>query len=212
MNIVLTALLLSFLAGISTTIGGAIAFFIKKPTYKILSLTLGFSAGVMISVSFVELLKNSIDDIGFIYANIAFFVGILIIFLIDFLIPHEYIAEKVKAKDKKLMKTGLLTALGIAIHNFPEGLVVFAGSLYSIKFGILLAIAIAIHNIPEGISVSIPIFYATKNRKKAFFYSFLSGICEPIGAIIAAIFLLPFIKSFIGATLAFVAGIMVFIY
>jgi len=209
---VLFGLLLSFLAGISTAIGGLIAFFIKKPTFKILSISLGFSAGVMITVSFMELLKKAIGDVGFIYANLAFFLGILLIFAIDVLVPHEYIAEKLPSKDRSLMKTGIFTTLGIAIHNFPEGFAVFAGALYSIEVGVLLAIAIAIHNIPEGISISIPIFYATRDKKKAFWYAFLSGIFESIGALIGAIFLLPFLSpKIVSLSLAFVAGIMVYI-
>ncbi|MEA2090334.1 MAG: zinc transporter ZupT [Thermoproteota archaeon] len=212
MSDVLLALLLSFLAGMSTTIGAAVAFFIKKPTHRILGFTLGFSAGVMINVSFIELLTNSMNGIGFLHANFAFFIGMTIIFAIDVLIPHEYIAEKVESEDPKLMRTGVLTALGIAIHNFPEGFATFAGSLYSIEVGVLLAVAIAIHNIPEGISVSIPIFYATRNKRKAFLYSFASGIFEPIGAVIGAAFLLPFMTNdLISWVLAFIAGIMIFI-
>lgn len=211
-DVVSLALLLSFLAGISTTIGAVIAFFIKKPTHGILGLTLGFSAGVMINVSFVELLTKSMDGIGFLHANLAFFVGIVIIFAIDILIPHEYIAEKAESRDPKLMRTGILTALGIAIHNFPEGFATFACALYSIDVGILLAIAIALHNIPEGISVYIPIFYATGNKRKAFLYSFASGIFEPIGAVIGGAFLLPFMTDYlIYCVLAFIAGIMVYI-
>lgn len=206
------ALLLSFLAGISTTIGSTIAFFIKRPTYRFLSFTLGFSAGAMINVSFVELLKHSIDNIGLLDANLAFFAGILLFFAIDALIPHEYIAEKSESKDAKLMRTGVLATLGIAIHNFPEGFATFASSLYSIEVGVLMATAIAIHNIPEGISVAIPIFYATGNKRKAFLYSFASGISEPIGAVLGAVFLMPFMTDIvISRILAFVAGIMVYI-
>lgn len=211
-SLFLTGLLLSFLAGISTTIGGAIAFLIKKPTSRILSFTLGFSAGTMISISFLELLGKAIEEVGFLYSSIAFFIGIILFFIIDVLAPHEYIAEKIAVKNYPLMKMGVFTALGIAIHNFPEGFVVFAGSLYSIKMGILLAVAVAIHNIPEGISVSIPIFYATSDKRKALFYSFLSGISEPVGALIAASILLPFLSpNLISFALAFAAGIMVYI-
>ena len=209
---ILPALLLSSLAGISTTIGAAIAFFIKRPTNKILSLTLGFSVGVMINVSFLGLLWESTNRIGFLHANIAFFAGMLVIFAVDALIPHEYISEKTGTKDAKLMRTGLLTALGIAIHNFPEGFATLAGSLHSIEVGILLAVAIAIHNIPEGISVAIPILRASGSKRRAFLYSFASGIFEPIGAAIGAAFLLPFLTDYvISWVLAFVAGVMVFI-
>lgn len=166
----------------------------------------------MINVSFIELLKGSVDQIGFLHANFAFFVGILIILAVDVLIPHEYIAEKAESKDVKLMRAGILTAVGIAIHNFPEGFATFAGSLYSIEVGILLAVAIALHNIPEVISVAIPIFYATGNKRRSFLYSFASGIFEPIGAAIGAAFLLPFMTDYlISWVLAFVAGIMVYI-
>jgi len=211
-HIILFAFLLSFLAGISTTIGAIVAFFIKKPTHKILAFTLGFSAGVMVNVSFVELLIKAIDTIGFLYANLAFLAGLLTIFAIDVLIPHEYVAEKFESKDPKLMKAGILTAMGIAIHNFPEGFATFAGALHSIEVGTLLAIAISLHNIPEGLSVSIPIFYATRNKRKALLYSFASGIFEPIGALIGAAFLLPFMTAhLLSSVLAFVAGIMVYI-
>jgi ZIP family zinc transporter len=165
----------------------------------------------MIIVSFVELLDKSIDNIGFLQANIAFFVGIFFLYVIDVLIPHRYKAEEVD-NGKGLMKVGILTAVGIAIHNFPEGFAVFAGALKSLHIGGILALAIAIHNIPEGISVSAPIFFATGDRVKAFKYSFISGIFEPLGATIGAVILLPFLTDYvINWTLAFVGGIMVYI-
>ena len=208
------ALLLTFLAGIATGIGSLISLFIKKLKKSYLCFSLGFSAGVMIYVSFAELLSSAIADIGFLIGNIAFFVGIIFIMLIDFIIPHDYIEEHVKVdkRNKKLMMAGLFTALGIAIHNFPEGLAVFMSSLKDINLGIPLAFAIAVHNIPEGIAVSMPIFYATKSRVKAFWYSFFSGIAEPIGAIIGFLILMPFLTpTVLSFMLAFVAGIMVFI-
>jgi zinc transporter, ZIP family len=110
------------------------------------------------------------------------------------------------------MRTGLFTAMAIAIHNFPEGIGIFATSLSDIKLGVMIAIAVAIHNIPEGIAVSVPIFYATGNRNKAFLYSFLSGLSEPIGAILAFLILMPFLSEvFVASLLASVAGIMVYI-
>lgn len=210
----LIPLLLTFLAGISTGIGSLISFFIKDFKKSYLYFSLGLSAGVMIYVSFTELLSVSVREIGFLYANLAFFAGIVFIMLIDFLVPHEYIEEHVKTdkKNKRLMTAGIFTALGIAIHNFPEGLAVFVSSMSSISLGIPLAFAIAIHNIPEGIAVAMPIYYATKSKAKAFWYSFLSGIAEPIGALIGALILLPFIsETILSLTLAFVGGIMVFI-
>ena len=168
----------------------------------------------MIYVSFVELLPSSINNIGALKANIAFFSGIILVMLVDFFIPHEYIAERIKTDthDKKLMAAGIFTAIGIGIHNFPEGLAVFMSAMVDIKMGVALAIAIALHNIPEGIAVAMPIFYATKSKRKAFWYSFLSGFAEPAGAVVAILVLMPFLNSAVLAfSLAFVAGIMVFI-
>jgi ZIP family zinc transporter len=213
-NQMLIPLLLTFLAGISTGIGSLIAFFIKDFKKSYLYFSLGLSAGVMIYVSFAELLAASVEEVGFLYANLAFFGGIVFIMLVDYIVPHEYIEERVKTtkKGKRLMTAGVLTAIGIAIHNFPEGLAVFISSMSDISLGIPLAFAIAIHNIPEGIAVAMPIYYATKSKAKAFWYSFLSGIAEPIGAVIGALILLPFINATIlSLTLAFVGGIMVFI-
>lgn len=210
------ALLLSTLAGLSTTIGSIIAIFFRRPGPNFMSFFLGFSAGVMILVSFVELLHQGITSVGFLPAHIAFFGGMVIMFIIDNSIPHEYIAEhkltETEMKKKKLARTGLFVALGIAIHNFPEGLATFAGGIMNIKLGIAIAFAIALHNIPEGICVSVPIYAATGSRKKAFWWSFLAGVAEPIGAIIAALILLPFLNpAVLGYVLAAVAGVMVFI-
>jgi len=137
-------------------------------------------------------------------------------FLIDAAIPHDYMAEHISAEEEKrninLARTGLFVALGIGIHNFPEGLATFAGTLQSLNLGIAIAVAIAIHNIPEGIAVSVPVYAATGSRRKAFLWSFLSGVAEPVGAGIAALFLMPFLNpALLGVILAAVAGIMVFI-
>ena len=212
---ILIAFLFSLIAGLSTGLGSLVAFFIKDFKHKHLSLLMGFSAGVMIQISFMELLYSAVTEIGFLTANIAFFVGIATIAAIEFLIPHEYEEEKLtekEKKNKKLMKTGILVAAGIFIHNFPEGIVTLFGAIKDVQLGLVLLIAVALHNIPEGISVSTPIYYATKNRKKAFLWSFLSGISEPIGAVIGFFVLFPFINPFmINMVLAFVAGVMVFI-
>jgi ZIP family zinc transporter len=175
--------------------------------------TLGFSAGVMILVSFVELLQDSIFKIGFVRAHAGFFLGMLCFFIIDSIIPHDYIGQHESGRMKKsdqLKRTGLLVALGIGIHNFPEGMATFTGAIQDVKIGTAIAVAIAIHNIPEGLAVAAPIFAATGSRRKAFLWSFLSGVSEPVGAGLAAIILLPFLTvTVLGWILAGVAGIMV---
>jgi zinc transporter, ZIP family len=217
---IIFAFLLTLLAGLSTGIGSLIAYFIKKPKMIYLSFSLGFSAGVMIYVSFVELLPQAVTKIGQFTAIVVFFLGVLLIAFIDMVIPeernpHHYKEmpnEQTLKVDKALLRTGLFTALAIAIHNFPEGLTTFGTTLSDERLGLIIALAIAIHNIPEGISVSVPIFYATGDRKKAFRYSFLAGLAEPIGAVIGFLILLPFISSaLLTSLLAFVAGIMVYI-
>ena len=226
------ALGLTLFAGLSTGIGSALAFFAKKTNTKMLSGSLGFSAGVMIYVSFMEIMPKAQiyleNDMGqrsakFLSAA-AFFGGILILALIDNLIPsyenpHEMHkveelgeAEKEKIYSNKLMRTGVFAALAIGIHNFPEGFATFASALTSVKLGIAIAVAIAIHNIPEGIAVSIPIFYATGDKKKAFGLSFLSGISEPVGALIGYGLLRNFMTDTVfGTVFAAVAGLMVYI-
>jgi len=218
------AFLLTTLAGLSAGIGGLIVFFIKKPKLSYLSPLLGFAAGVMIYVSMVELLLESIEAIGFPLANLAFFIGILFMFLLDKLVPHLHIdtepepfhEDKISTFDEetetKLRKAGVLTAIGIALHNFPEGMAVFTVSLLDVSVGVSVALAIAAHNIPEGIAVAVPIFYSTKSRAKGFGYSLLSGLAEPAGALIGFLILYPFLtEGVLNATLAFVGGIMVFI-
>jgi ZIP family zinc transporter len=210
------ALLLSFLAGISTLVGSVIGLHVKKCSPRLMTLTMGFSGGVMILVSFGELLPESIKVLGYGPAIVTFFAGMLGMFLIDVLIPHAYAGEcnvnEQQQMDQRLLKAGIFTAVGIAIHNFPEGMATFAGALQDPSLGIAIAVAIAVHNIPEGLAVSIPVFSATKSRKKAFFYSAIPGLAEPAGAALCALILFPFLNPQVLAyALAAVAGIMVFI-
>lgn len=220
---------LTLLAGLSTGIGSVIALFAKKTNTKILAVSLGFSAGVMLFVSMIEMFANAQASLqtalgekpGAAATVAAFFAGILLIALIDRLIPQKDNPHEVKKMDaaqaspkgeKKLLRTGLFTALAIAIHNFPEGLATFVSALQEPSLAIPIVVAIAIHNIPEGIAVSIPIYYATGNQKKAFCYSFLSGLSEPLGAVVGYLLLLPFMNEMVyGLLFAAVAGIMVFI-
>lgn len=232
-NTVLFALMLTVFAGLSTGIGSILAFFAKRTNTKFLSIALGFSGGVMIYVSFVEIFVKAKDALvsamgetkGYWITVVAFFGGMLLIGLIDKLVPtlenpHEARSiedmgsanDKKIADTKKLMNTGIYAALAIAIHNFPEGIATFAAALQNPSLGIAIALAIAIHNIPEGIAVSVPIYYATGSKKKAFWYSFLSGVSEPVGALLAYLVLMPFLNDFVfGILFAGVAGIMVFI-
>ncbi|MBU8891994.1 MAG: zinc transporter ZupT [Bacteroidales bacterium] len=229
---VLFAFGLTLFAGLSTGIGSVLAFFTKTTNTRFLSLALGFSAGVMIYVSMVEIFFKAKDSLiaemgermGSWITVISFFGGMLLIALIDKLIPSienpheirmvEEMDENAKKeyKNKKLMKMGMFTALAIAIHNFPEGLATFTAALTDPGLGIAIAVAIAIHNIPEGIAVSVPIYFATGDKKKAFWNSFLSGLAEPVGALIGYLILMPFLSPTIfGILFAGVAGIMVFI-
>lgn len=228
-NTILIAFGLTLFAGLSTGIGSAIAFFTKHTNTKFLSVALGFSAGVMIYVSFVEIFQKAKESLiiplgeasGTILTVISFFGGMLVIALIDKLIPsvenpHEiHTVEELSGKpvrNKKLMRMGIFTALAIGIHNFPEGLATFTAALENPSLGIAIAIAIAIHNIPEGIAVSVPIVFATGDKRKAFRLSFLSGLAEPIGAIVGYLVLMPIMSPLtFGILFAGVAGIMVFI-
>ena len=220
---------LTLFAGLSTGIGSALAFFTKTTNTKLLSVSLGFSAGVMVYVSFVEIIQKAKDALviefgdrlGAWYTVLAFFAGILIIALIDKLIPnidnpHEIRrvedVGKMNEKDPKLVRMGVFTALAIAIHNFPEGIATFAAGLTNTEIAIPIAVAIAIHNIPEGIAVSVPVSYGTGSKRKGFLLSFLSGLAEPVGALLAYFILMPlFTDSLFGFLFAGVAGIMVFI-
>lgn len=255
---------LTLFAGMATGIGSIIAFSAKRTDYRFLSVATGFSAGVMLYVSFVEILFEGGSSLTAQYGEFwgrwintaSFFGGILVIGIIDNLIPaaenpHETHGEEetmplhnegaplpdfkksaVTSEDARtrglhdhrsdnhiLMRMGLFTALAIGIHNFPEGLATFLAALNDPTMGVAIAIAVALHNIPEGISVSVPIFYATGNRKKAFVYSLISGLAEPVGAGIAYVAIRIFAggttgavpPQFIGILFGGVAGIMVYI-
>lgn len=230
---VLFAFGLTLFAGLSTGIGSLIALFSKRTNVKFLSFALGFSAGVMIYVSFAEIMVKArvslvgvLGDVAGSWATAgAFFAGIFLIAIIDRLVPsaenpHEAHKVEEMSDDKraeahkkgKLMRMGLMSALAIAIHNFPEGLATFTSALKDPSLGIAIAVAIAIHNIPEGIAVSVPIYYATGSRKKAFWYSLLSGLSEPVGALVGFLLFSRFFNDVtFGVLFAFVAGVMVFI-
>jgi zinc transporter, ZIP family len=222
---------LSLFAGLATGIGGLFVLLFRTTNKKFLSVALGFSAGIMIFISFMEILPDAKshlisslgNDAGGWITLVAFFVGIILIAAIDKLIParenphemhsiEEVEACRVNPNAHQLMKTSVLTAIAITIHNFPEGLVTFVSGMSQPKLGIAIAIAVAIHNIPEGIAVAIPAYCATGSRKKAFLYSLLSGAAEPIGAVFAFLFLAPYINELmLGLIFAGIAGIMIYI-
>ncbi len=210
MNIILTVFLISLLAGLATGLGGLVVL-IKKPGKRIFGFLMGFTGGVMITLSFVELVSESLKLSNYLTTAIFFAVGAIFMFLIDSLVPHVHFKEKENnISDSKLFKTGVLTSIGIAIHNIPEGLAVGASYMYEPKFGIFVAIAIALHNIPEGMASALPLCKSGLCKWKSFKVALFSGLVEAVGALIAAIFLvsnthlMPF-------ALAFAAGVMVFI-
>ena len=239
---VLGALILTFIAGAATGIGGALVLFKKKLSSNFLAGALGLSAGVMIFISLAELFPESQAEImalgsmkhGETFVLLAFFAGMGIITLIDFLIPeyenpHEASGLSLDARtaavgvleqtgnEKALHRLGLMSALAIAIHNFPEGIATFIGALNDPQMGAGITFAIAIHNIPEGIAVAIPIYYATKSKGKALLYATLSGFSEIIGALLCLGVTAVFGVELTGGgpvfplILAAVAGIMIYI-
>lgn len=223
------AFLLTFLAGLSTGIGGLLAFFIKKENILALSLGLGFSAGVMIYVSFSELLPEAKHylissfgpSIGEWICIAMFFAGMAIAAIIDKLLPNDVSHHILDIQDSeynerlsrcKLCRTGLFMAVVLTIHNFPEGLATFMAGMTNITLGVSIAVAIAIHNIPEGIAVALPIYHSTNSKRKAFGFSLLSGMAEPLGAMIGYFFLRSILNGYsFGILLATVAGIMIYI-
>ena len=224
MNNILLALLLTLLAGLSTAIGGLISILSPNTNKKFLSVALGFSAGVMIYVSMIEIFFKAETSLilelgqktGKIINVISFFAGMIIIAIIDKLIPSEQNPHEIKTEENyksiKLIRMGLFTAIAIGVHNFPEGLATFISAMQSPQVAIPIVVAIAIHNIPEGIAVAVPIYHATGSKSKAFTLSLLSGLAEPLGAFIGFIVLMPIMNDIVfGVIFAAVAGIMVFI-
>ena len=231
----------TLLAGLATGVGSGIALVSKRTTSRFLSISLGFSAGVMIFVSLAELFTQSVAQLSAVWgprpgywgAIGGFFGGMGLIALIDRLVPPAVNPHEARAKEAaeneavdarvcpdegasrrgaRLLRTGLLTALVVTIHNFPEGIATLLSSIQNPHLGFAIAFAIAIHNIPEGIAISVPVYYATGSRTKAFWYSFASGLAEPLGAAIGYLFLRPFLGGpTLGVSLSAVAGIMIYI-
>lgn len=229
LSIYLFPLLLTLLAGLSTGIGGLMSFFSKSFNPRFLSVALGFSAGVMIYVSFVEIIPKANASLsaifgehrGYLFTTLGFFGGIAVIGLIDLLIPSNLNPHEIRqdvsdldhpGMDSHLLRMGVFTALAIGIHNFPEGLATFLAALEDPNLGISIAIAIAIHNIPEGIAIAVPMYYATKSQTKALGFTLIAGISEPLGAIVGYSVLLGiFSEATFGVVFSAVAGVMVYV-
>ncbi|WP_291255836.1 zinc transporter ZupT [Fusobacterium sp.] len=216
----LRALILSFFAGISTVLGAFILFFLKDKNEKIISISLGFSGGVMISVSFTHLLPHANEllegyfghDLGVLLGVLFLVLGVVIAACLDKFVPHINDECSNDYKHQNLFRVGFISMLAIGLHNFPEGVATFMAGYNNLSLGISVAIAIALHNIPEGVSVAMPIYCATGDMKKAFKYTFLSGIVEPIGALLTFLVLRPYINEFsLGAIFALISGIMLYI-
>lgn len=229
-NNVYLAFGLTLFAGMATAIGGGIAFFAKRTNTTFLSYSLGFSAGVMIYISFTEILGEANTIIGEYYASdtsawmtFFFFIsGVGMSALIDKMVPSQENPHEVRSleqmdngrafRGKRLLRVGAFTAVAIAIHNFPEGIATFMAGVSDITVGISIAFAIAIHNIPEGIAVSVPVYYATGSRKKAFWWAAFSGLSEPLGALVGYFIISLFNSQIVlGYMFALVAGIMIYI-
>ena len=230
-NTVLLAFVLTMIAGLATGIGSLISLLAKRTNTNFLCASLGFSAGVMLYVSFMDLLPIAKEELvahlgektGMLSMVLAFFGGMGLIMLIDLLIPepnnphhapHDVEDMTKQGSSKKaLHRVGIIVALSLVVHNFPEGVATFTAAMSSgLSVAIPITIAIAIHNIPEGIAVAVPIYHATGNKRKAFWLSFLSGLTEPLGAVLAYFFLTPFWSPLVnGVVMAAVAGIMVYI-
>jgi ZIP family zinc transporter len=207
---------LTCIAGLSTTIGGLLVFSGVGSHRRNLGFIIGFSAGMMIYISLIELLPHAVQELGQFKAHSYFFAGLIGLAILDFIIPHTYIQKVIGRKhdihDNHLFSTGLMISIGLILHNIPEGAAVFLGSVNDMHVGLLLAFAIALHNIPEGIAVAVPIYHATQSRRTAMIYTFIAGAAEPLGAVLAYILFLPYLTpTLISLLFAVVAGVMVYI-
>jgi len=202
-------LIISLVAGLSTIIG-YFSIYIKGSKNKIISLFLSFSSGVMITLSIIDLLPSSIEYLNetkSIYVSIFYS---FILFVIGFIL--SFIIDRLNKEKEGLYKTGIISMVGIILHNIPEGIATYVLSTIDIKMGIFLSIAIILHNIPEGIGISIPIYYSTKSKRKAFLYTLVSGLSEPFGAMLSFLFLSKYINiELMGMLYSLIAGLMIYI-
>lgn len=219
------AMLMTLFAGLTTAIGGGIAFIVKKDNLRALSVGLGFSAGVMIFLSFTDIIPEASEMLAVNYPNMhewmvfmGFIIGIVVAILIDYFLPDHVDPDELADPEApcnhrhKIKRAGLLTAIAICVHNFPEGMATFLTTTQDLTLGITVGLAIAIHNIPEGIAVALPIYHVTGKKRYAMLYAALSGMTEPIGALIGMILFSLFLPQvLVGILLAAVAGIMIYL-
>lgn len=223
---VLIALAVTLAAGLATALGSLLVIFARSPNPRLLAFGLAFAGGAMVYVSLTEIFTKSVTSftlaydprLGFTFATFAFLAGVLLIMAIDMLVPNPH--DTLAADDPMLRehnreyirRVGLMTALAITVHNFPEGLATFFATLANPAVGLPLAFAIAIHNIPEGIAIAVPVYYATHNKTYAFGASLLSGLAEPVGALIGFALLSQYLNEAVfGAVFGLIAGVMVFL-
>ncbi|XP_040993522.1 zinc transporter ZTP29-like [Juglans microcarpa x Juglans regia] len=225
----LVALALSLVGGLSNSVGALFVIVNQAPNLKVLGLLQGFAAGLMLSISFLDLAHNAMNSIGFLKGNLWFFAGVIFFAVIAKFIPEPTLASVSDGKTKKksgdeggndivkkhrrqLLYSGVVTAIGISLHNFPEGMAVFLGSMKGLRVGVNLALAIALHNIPEGVAVALPIYFATQSKWQAFKLATLSGFAEPLGVIVVA-YLFPSSLSpeILEGLLGSVGGVMAFL-
>jgi ZIP family zinc transporter len=207
---IVNAILLSLLAGLATGLGGLIVL-VKRPSRSMMNFLMGLAAGVMIILSFLELMGEALNLAGLVLSAVGFLSGSISLFILDSLLPHLHFGTKENGLvDLKLLKYSTLIAVGIALHNFPEGIAVGSSYAYLPELGLTVAIAIAIHNIPEGMAIAIPACLSGCSKFSAFRLALFSGLAEPAGALVSVL-LLDFFNGFVPFGLAFAAGIMVFI-
>ena len=207
---IVNVLFLSILAGLATGLGGLIVL-IKRPTKKMMSFLMGLAAGVMIILSFLELMVQAIDLSSLSFAATGFLAGSITILALDAILPHIHFGSREKGlANIKMANCTTLIAVGITLHNFPEGIALGSSYAFLPKLGITVAIAMAVHNIPEGMAIAIPACLSGASRRYSFSLALLSGLAEPLGAVISLLLLETF-TNFVPFGLAFAAGIMFFI-
>lgn len=213
MSSALQPLLLSLIAGMATGIGGIIVLLLRRVSDRVVSFSMGFASGLMLMVAFNNLLFEAEKFLTHVELIALFSLGAIVMIVLDLTIPHiELTTRKENSKNARMFRTGVLMAIGITLHNLPEGFVIAAGYAYTPSLGLIITIAILLHNIPEGVATAIPFTKAGTKPSKAVVITFLSGLAEPLAAIVGAIALSAIgTRTLIGYSLVFAAGVMTYI-